>query len=71
MAESFEKAGQAIKEGVAEAAHKTGEALHKAVDATILSPHGTYVDGAPRVDGALAKDAADLTKKMAQGDNVK
>lgn len=38
---------------------KTGEFLHKAVDATIFSPYGNYVDGPVAFDGALAKDIAD------------
>jgi hypothetical protein len=36
--------------------HKSGEVLHKAVDATILSPYGTNIDGKIDFDGALAKD---------------
>jgi hypothetical protein len=45
------------------AVQKTGEALHKAVDATILdkSPHGTMIDGTPRLDGAVVHDIADAT----------
>ena len=46
-------ADQNLLQKVGAAAHtaveKTGEVLHKAVDATILdkSPHGTMVDGTP------------------------
>lgn len=60
-------ADQNLLQKVGAAAHtaveKTGEVLHKAVDATILdkSPHGTMVDGVPRADGAFLHDVADAT----------
>lgn len=37
---------------------KTGEVLHKAVDATLFTHYGTVVDGLVDCDGALAKDVA-------------
>jgi hypothetical protein len=45
-------------EPVKKAVGKTGEVLHKAVDATILdkSPHGTNVDGMPKMDGEFVKE---------------
>jgi hypothetical protein len=53
----LQKTGDALKDVAAGA----GNLLHKAVDATILdmSPHGTNVDGAVRLDGAIAKDVID------------
>jgi hypothetical protein len=55
----LQKTGDTLK-GVAQG---TGNLLHKAADATILdmSPHGTMVDGAVRLDGAIAKDVIDHT----------
>jgi hypothetical protein len=55
----LEKTGKVLKTG----AVQTGEALHKFVDAIILdvSPHGTVVDGAVRLDGEIAKDAFKAT----------
>jgi hypothetical protein len=38
---------------------KTGEVLHKAVDATIFSGGQTNVDHTIKLDGALAKDAVE------------
>jgi len=52
-------------------ARKVKNGLKKAVDATILSPYGGYVDGSPRLNGALAKDTARTTKEYAQADRVK
>jgi len=45
------------------AVETTGRVLKKVVDATVLdmSPHGTCVDGVPRLDGKLAKDIVDHT----------
>ena len=45
------------------ATSKTGEVIHKVLDHTILdmSPYGTNIDGAPRLDGKMAQGIANAT----------